>query len=754
MYKLVGGIFFWLISVSVLAQVKITVSDKTSGNKIEGVAISVKEGNTLGISDEQGTAELSITKFPVTLVVTHITYKSSELTIDRAGEYELVLEPGEVTMEELVVTGQFQPQSLRQSVYQVRTISNERIMMRSPVSIQGVLSTELGIRFSNDLTLGVSNISLMGMGGQNVKVLLDGIPLLDRGEARESLNQIDINTIERIEIVEGPMSVMYGTDALAGVINVITKQNKSSLSVEARVHEETAGDEYEGFTGKGVHNQSVGIDWKGKDFFKNFYAGALVTRNTFGGWRESRRISDNPDGAGEWHPKDQWLTQSSVGFKNKKNTFDIWYRLNYMHEVIAPQGNPVNDVQIQVVDKDYITNRFNHQLQADWSINDKLSFNGAATYQDYSRRTMTTNYNLITGEETLSTEAGSQTEALFDMAMVRGMFHYKLSNKVSLQPGFDFNFSSGSGDRIDRNRSINDYAAFISSEIRLTEKINIRPGFRFIYNSVYDAPPVIPSINTLFALSDKFDLRLSYAYGFRSPALRELYFYFFDASHSIKGNPDLKAEHSNSFTGSLTWNHKRGNWRMKSNLGAFYNEFDNMIAIGYDPANPSVNMYVNILKFKTTGSTLENFFYWKNLSFSVGGSYIGRYNQFTEEDSELPELLWSTELNANAGYTFKKINNTISLYYKYTGRRQSYAINTTTQEVALGEVEAFGLLDVTVSQKLLKYLTLTVGVRNALDVTQLQNTTQDSGGAHSTTGSVPMSYGRSYFTALAFKWTK
>lgn len=754
MQRLILSVVFSLTCLALSAQVRITITDDLTGKKLEGVALYVKSGEhgeqAVAVSDDNGVAELTFEKFPVVLLTSHIGYAAHELEVLSPGEYRIALKSTTVQLEEFVVTGQFEPQSLRQSVYQVRTISSERIALRSPVNMQGVLSTELGIRFSNDLTLGTSNVSLMGMGGQNVKILLDGVPLLDRGETRESLNQIDVNIIERIEIVEGPMSVIYGTDALAGVINIITKKYKdNALTVEARVLEETAGDEYEAFTWKGVHNQNVSVNWRGKAW----YAGGSATRNTFGGWREGRHISDNPDGAGEWHPKDQWLTQTTLGFKN--NSFDVWYRLNYLHEVIAPLGNPVNEMQTQVTDKDYITNRFNHQFQADWLINDKMTFNGAATYQDYSRRTLSKNYNLLTGEETLSTEAGSQAEALFDMAMVRGIFHYKLSKVVSLQPGFDFNFSTGSGDRIDRDRSINDYAGFLSAEIKPTEKINIRPGLRFIHNTVYDAPPVIPSLNTKFSLGEAFDLRFSYAYGFRSPALRELYFYFFDASHSIKGNPDLRAEHSNSFTGSLTWNYHKGNqWRIKSVLGGFYNEFDNLISLGYDPDNPNVNMYVNILKFKTTGSTLENMFYWKDLSFSLGASYIGRYNQFTEDDESLPELLWTPEINAVASYSFKKIGNTIGFYYKYTGKRQAYAIDPDTQEITLGEVEEFSLLDVSVSQTLLKYLTLTVGIRNVFDVTQLQNTSQDSGGAHTSGGAVPMSYGRSYFTTLAFKWSK
>src|SRR5690606_17844973 len=107
-------------------------------------------------------------------------------------------------------------------------INQEQIRLRGATNIQSVLNTELGMRFSNDLTLGTSDIELMGMSGQNVKILLDGVPVIDRGSTRESLGQIDINTVEKIEIVEGPMSVSYGSDALAGVINIITKKQQEN----------------------------------------------------------------------------------------------------------------------------------------------------------------------------------------------------------------------------------------------------------------------------------------------------------------------------------------------------------------------------------------------------------------------------------------------------------------------------------------------------------------------------------------------
>ena len=127
---------------------------------------------------------------------------------------------------EVVVTGQYKPQSAKNSVYQVRTISKERIQKQGATKLQDVLSNELNIRFSQDLATGGSDITMMGLKGQNVKILIDGLPMVGRqGTSNEiDINQIDINSIERIEIVEGPMSVVYGADALAGVINIITKK--------------------------------------------------------------------------------------------------------------------------------------------------------------------------------------------------------------------------------------------------------------------------------------------------------------------------------------------------------------------------------------------------------------------------------------------------------------------------------------------------------------------------------------------------
>ena len=86
------------------------------------------------------------------------------------------------------------------------------------------LSNETSIRLTVDPSTGTS-IELQGMGGENIKYLIDGVPVVGRVRGDIDLEQINMENVDHIEIVKGPMSVQYGTSAIAGVVNIITKQN-------------------------------------------------------------------------------------------------------------------------------------------------------------------------------------------------------------------------------------------------------------------------------------------------------------------------------------------------------------------------------------------------------------------------------------------------------------------------------------------------------------------------------------------------
>lgn len=746
-----------LLSLAVFSQtpkgkVSGTVQDANEG--IVGATVVVLNTSWGTITDEKGGFELTLPEGKHTITVRFVGYETVVKEAVVVGNTaislgDVMMKNTENQLDAVVVTGQFGPQSVRNSVYQIRTITHEQIRLRGATNIQAVLNTELGMRFSNDLTLGTADVQLMGMSGQNVKILLDGVPMIDRGSTRESLGQIDINIIERIEIVEGPMSVTYGSDALAGVINIITKkgEDKSNLTLTARVQEETTGREYQPIAGSGTHNEFIGLAWQKK----GWKVSGNFSRNFFGGWQGA-----NTGRKKEWLPKEQYLGTAGIAYHTQK--LNAWYRFNGTTETLKSWGDTYINTQtknLSATDQFYITHRWFHQAQGQYQLSDKSSFTAVVSFTDYSRQTETTDYDLVRERRTLNLN-GSQDKSIFKMIFARLTAQHRLSSHVSIQHGFETNMNMSLGERIQGTPHINEFAYFVSSELKLGKKVNIRPGLRFLKNSVYDAPPVIPSINTKFILAKGLDLRVAYARGFRSPALRELYFTFFDASHSIRGNTNLKAEHSDSFNAFLTYQIiEKSTLRLNSTLGGFYNHFNNLISIGAAPTTPTISTYLNIDTYKTTGLTLNNTLLWKNLQGSVGFSHIGRFNSISESVAS-PAFVWSNEINTNLRYTFSKSATSVSLYYKYTGKLPSYqAVATENGIVAnLAETAAFHMADVTVNKVFFKNYTLIGGVKNLFNVTRLTNSAANSGAGHSTGGAVPMSYGRSFFVGLTAQLSK
>lgn len=653
----------------------------------------------------------------------------------------------EKDLSEVIVTGQYKPQSVKNSVYQVKVITKERIEKQAATRLQDVLSTELNFRFNQDNATGSSNISMMGMAGQNVKILLDGMPLIGRqGTNNEvSINQIDINTIERIEIVEGPMSVMYGADALGGVINVITKKgNKSKWEITARLHEETVGKEYSLFK-QGIHNPSVSGTYRHKRW--NF--GASASYNYFGGWKDSA-----VDRELVWHKKDQILASGFAQYSSPR--FKILYRIDGLDEIITNPGNFIYSQQSSgdtlANDADYMSQRVMQQLQSTYKVNGKLSFQGQTSFSNYSRQVYATTVSKQTGAVRRNKAPGANSIVDFTSFTFRGAANYQLNKYFAFQPGVDINLDMGEGERMEAGKnSVNDYAFFITSEITPTDKINIKPGLRFTKNSVYNAPAVIPALNTKFKLGKQFDLRISYAQGFRSPSLRELYFNFFDANHQIIGNPNLKAETSNSFNGSLSWNKvSAGRVAYATSISGFYNKVKNLIYYAVSATDPNVFQLTNVSNSKAAGVGLQSSVKYQQWYLGVGVNYTGFYNAYSEDEKSLPELQWSAEANANVSYNFSKIGLNVNTFYKLTGKKPFYALNT-NQELVKSEYDAYHWLDFTLNKKI-GFVTLSTGVRNLLDVGSVNAQVVSTGGVHASSAQKNIATGRSYFAGLLFNF--
>lgn len=649
-------------------------------------------------------------------------------------------------LEEVVVTGQYRPQSVKNSVYQIKVISRDRIEKQGATRLQDVLRNELNLRFSQDLATGGSAITMLGLSGQNVKILVDGLPVTGRQGVNNEfdISQLDINSIERIELVEGPMSVIYGADALAGVINIITKKAENArIAVHARLHEESVGKEYG--TDQGIHNQQLGLTWKRK----NWEAGAALAHNLFSGWRDTAIGRELV-----WHKKDQRLVNGFVGYTAGK--LSLRYRIDGLDEVIT---NPANFQAFPdaitgdtlAYDQQYLSRRLMHQLQGSYFVNSKLNLQLQSAYTDYRRQVFSTTVNKADADVRLDMGEGRNSVVNFTGFTLRATAAYKYNQVLSLQPGIDLNLDNGEGERLQTgNNKVNDFALFLSSEITPSANINIRPGLRLIKNSVYDAPPLVPSLNTKWKLSNKLDLRLSYARGFRAPSLRELYFSFFDANHQVIGNPDLKAETSHSFTGSLALKTALAEGlNYTAQLGGFYNDVKNQIDYVFTQSSDTARLF-NILRSKTAGVNLSTGVTARNWTIAAGASYTGFYNDQYLSDKSLDELLWSAEANLTATYSFSRIGLDLNLFYKFTGKRPRYVASGS--DIVLSEQEGYHMADFTLNKKLTSFLRLNAGVRNLFNVDRIRSSFV-AGGIH-TGGGLSVATGRSAFASLLFNWNK
>ena len=748
----VFGIFLIISSISICSfGQKLTFVDQNTGEPIPGVAVefgSLSENSKdVQISDNDGVVGTKL-KFPIKLKTYHISYEPFIDTLFDALDLRFSLIAKVNQLDAVVVTGQFSPQSASNSVFKVQTIEAEEIKSRGAFTLSEALSNQLNIRVNQDLAIGSSTISLQGISSQNVKILVDGVPLVNRagnGNAAD-LSQINLQNIERIEIVEGPMAVNFGANALAGVINLITKKNfRNKTEVNALFQTESAGSEYG--LDKGRHIQSLGINHRLNERWSTILSGQ---RNDFLGF-----VGNASERQHEWNPKRQWVANGLLKHDGDRSSFH--YRLDILDELIqdfgVAQNNflPSGENQPFAIDETYYSKRHSHQIQGEGELSFLDRYTVFASYADFEREKKRFAKNLVTGTENLTTEDGDQDLSTYKVWEFGGTGYLAIGDFLDFQAGYQVSLESVGGGRIlDEKQRIQEYALYGSVEWNLLEKTTFRPGLRFIENSAFGTQ-LIPSLQVKYDLSKETQFRVSYGKGFRSPSVRELYFEFVDSNHRIFGNPNLTPEKSDHFSINTTSHYKVASVKVKSDLNVFFNNIRDQISLGQNVNDVTSTTYLNIARFKTVGATFNQSAVFGPFSGSIGLSYIGRFNRISDEDENLTSFFYSPEVNANLSYRFQK-QTTISLFYKYSGSVQSYFTETNDQNeevVSIGEINAYHWLDATATHSLKRGFELTLGVRNLLNVTRINNT-RLSGGAHSGGPTVPVSYGRSYFLKLSY----
>lgn len=663
----------------------------------------------------------------VLVQVSFVGYKTIEDSIYPGGMHKYLLTADPMSLKEIVLTAQYGPVTAQQSVFPVEVLSKKLMEQRAAFNLEQLLENRLNLQIRQDNAIGSTGMSLRGLGGENVKIMIDGVPLIGRLDGDLDLGQINLNNIERVEIVEGPVSVNYGTNALGGVINLITaKSPEDAFRASANAYYESVG----------VYNFDAALDVSAKGRSIGWSGG----RNFFDGYSPGEESRDL-----QWNQKEQWFTDLHGGWK----TGDLSWTLRSMPflEEITDRGaiNPQN----RAFDTKFTTNRWVNSLQAQGKVG--LGYvNAVAGYTHYNRVRNAYIIDMETLDQQLVADPSQQDTSVFESAMTRLTWSTQSPDRpFNLQFGWDVQLDWGSGPRIDGGyQEMADVAVFGGVKWE-SERWVLQPSVRYAYNSKYDAP-LIPALNFKMDVREDVQLRGSYARGFRAPSLKELYLDFVDANHNVQGNADLTAEDAHSFNLSAVWSRSRERKAMELKPELFFNHINNRIQLIFVGPNPIDFANANVGTYQTSGGRIS--FKWEyhpEWTFQVGGGVTGVR---MSEDGPLQAWNYTPETSAQWTYFNMMHQWSASLFYKYTGSSPQ-PVSDGFGGVTFQTLDAFHMLDFTLDKKLWKgKCQLSMGVKNALDVTNVQ--TLQSGGIHGGGGALPISWGRTVFAGLKFNLAK
>tara|TARA_B100001093_G_scaffold519883_1_gene611157 strand:- start:70183 stop:72198 length:2016 start_codon:yes stop_codon:yes gene_type:complete len=634
------------------------------------------------------------------------------------------------SLNEVVVTAQFEKKNKQDAIHDVIIISANTINSGAFSNLSEILKFQSNIKLSNDNILG-SQINIQGISGENIKILIDGVPVVGRLNGNIDISQISLKNVERIEIVEGPLSVEYGSDALGGTVNIITKKSENIVPVFESYYESI-----------GKYSSSLSLKHK----YKHQQLTNFFTREYFNGWSENddfiflpKKTLADTNRFKKWKPKEK-ISNKITHYYLLNNNINLRSYYDYFYEKITNRGMPLESTNLATAFDDYY---YTYRKNIGTELNIKQFYYSVqiiAGLNNYERIKNTYLTNLTSLSQSLLDDASLQDTSTYKLIFAKATLFNNKYEKINYQLGFDYNKQNANGVRIINNKQEQtDYALFSNFEYQINKNLILRPGIRVIYNDKYTAP-IIPSTNLLYKFKSS-RVRLSYAKGFRSPSLKELFFEFVDINHYIVGNPNLNAETSDNYRLSLSLNNKVNAFQYEINLSSFFNDINNKISLSNVEDQYS---YFNIEKYKTKGLNLKFNLSKNYFSLTNSVSYIGRYNKLSKTQNKIPEFNYSLEFNSNIKskiYT----NTYLNIFYKFNGAAPVYT--ETIEGIKEMFSDKYQFLDIAINKKILKKIFFTIGCKNILDVIDINTAAQNT--AHSTNnGVISIDYGRTFFANL------
>jgi outer membrane receptor for ferrienterochelin and colicins len=709
------------------ANLVIEVRDSQTKENLPSAKISYEYGTTKkhATTNAYGKVELKEIGYPLTISCSYVGFENFTQTItekeagqkaEKKGHFTFFLKTKYTSINDIVITGQSAPVLATQSIYKVNTISATQIGQRGAANLNEVLNYETNNFVSNDNILG-SSVNIGGVGGQNVKILINGIPLTGRENGNIDLGQINLPNIKKVEMIQGPMSVMYGSNALGGVINLITATTQKPYTISVKSYLESIG----------RYNLSGNFSLN-----KNKHSLQLsFARNFFQGWTPK----DSIDRYQLWKPKTQYLSdlQYTYDFKKVKLT----YFSSLLNEKITNKGTPiVNPYEGYAFDEYYRTHRFINSLGANIKLSEKENLSFANSFTNYKRTKNRFKKDLVSLDQYETKNVGDQDTSIFNNWNLRGTFTSTRFKNIDFLGGYEYSFEKANSFKLaDQTQQIGEIGLFASFLFKY-KIINFQPSVRYTNNSKF-AKAISPAIHSKIEISKNTQLRASFARGFRAPTLKEMYLQFVDQNHTIIGNADLKPEIGDHLEVGITHTRKLNKLTAQYGLTGYYNAIQNLITLAVYNGQGVLRVYDNLDHYR-------NF-------IAIGQAKLDFKKMSVQQSLGFTHVLASVvvpkhtiyEVSTTISYKNDYLKTTFNFNYKFNSKQPVLTIDDKylfTSPIHIGNFS--------MQRSFFKnYLQAQVGIKNLFNIqnARLNGATDVQGSAHTSSNGMQLFPARSLF---------
>ena len=734
--------------------IKGKVIDEASKNPIESASV-ILLGTRLGAQTaDDGRFTISgVEPGEYVVQVQYVGYDIKKKTVFiKAGEtldLQLELSGAAVMSKQIVVTGTRTEKFKRDVPVIVNVVDAKMIDVTQSLNLLEGLSFQPGVRIENNCqNCGFSQVRLNGLEGPYSQVLVNSRPVFSSLAGVYGLEHFPSIMIDRVEVIRGGGSSVYGGNAIAGTINIITKEptentfefNTNTAFIDGKIPDNQVSLASSVVT----DNRDAGMFIFGNYRNRNHYD---ANGDSFSELSELEDISAGMQGYYDINDFNKIKPEFHVSYENRRggNDFD-----KFPHQADVAEGTTHISLNGSVdydlyFDKDYNQN-LNLYLSNRQTFRD--SYYGGDDPDAYGR------------SEDLSSVVGAQYSQGFE----------GFGGKHELLVGTEFKYSEleDSQPAIDRSifQVIREQALFVQDDWDINENICLLIGARLDNHNLIDNVMINPRLSVLGKLTPEFQIRGNVATGFRAPQTfdEDLHILSAEGVQWIFTNADgLKEERSVSLSGSLDYTVSSVGSEWGVTLEGFYTKLNDAFAVEQDEdaSTPSLEVYerVNSSGATVVGGSLEARYLTPYLQFQVGATaQSSKYEDPVEitDDISSDEILRTPSLY---GYfvIWNQVTSqlTVSLSGVYTGPMDIFHEATFIPEDELVETDPFFELNTKVSYLFptsndnQSGLTLSVGIQNILDSFQDDfDRTADRDPAYIYGPTRP----RTYFIGTAFKF--